>query len=494
MTISNILLEKLHDKSLAETSGFINGKRINEAKSGNRFDVFSPATGERIATLPDLGSYETRLAIESAYIAQKKWAENTGSERADILRNLNDLILENLNDLAIILTAEMGKPILEAENEIKYGASYIEWFSEEAKRIYGDVIPSQQKDSRILVLKQPIGVVGTITPWNFPNAMIARKIAPALAVGCAVVSKPSEYTPLSANALAILAERAGLPAGLFNVIPSTRGAEVGLEMCHNQKLRKLSFTGSTEVGRILLKQSADQIKKLSLELGGNAPFIVFADADLDAAVDGLIISKFRNAGQTCVCTNRIYVQAPVYEIFTQKLAEKVKPLKVGNGFEKDTSIGPIINENSIKKIEIHVADALEKGADLISGGQRSSVASLFYEPTILKNATKEMKIAQEETFGPVAALFKFETTEDVIQQANDTQFGLASYFYARDLNKVWQVAEALEYGMVGINTGLISTPAAPFGGIKQSGLGREGSKYGADDYLELKYLCFGAVG
>ena len=491
--ISSKLADKLRDKTLILASGYVNGQWIENSNSGKRFEVNNPSTGAVIASLPDMGAVETEVAIEAAALAQVEWAARTGKERSQILKTLNELLIKNADDLATILTMEMGKPIAEAKGEILYGASYVEWFAEEAKRIYGDVIPGHQQDKRIVVLKQPVGVVGTITPWNFPNAMLARKMAPAIAVGCAVVSKPAEQTPLSAIALAVLAERAGVPKGIFNLIVGTDGPSIGKDLCSNDKVRKLSFTGSTEVGRILMRQSADQIKKLSLELGGNAPFIVFDDADIDAAVEGAMISKFRNAGQTCVCANRLYVQAGVYDEFAEKLTKRVSELNVGDGFEQSTTTGPLIDEQGLQKVEDHVSDATSHGAAILVGGKRLDKGNLFFSPTVLTGVTKSMKIASEETFGPVAPLFKFETVDDVIAQANDTQFGLASYFYASDISKVWKVAEALEYGMVGINTGLISTELAPFGGVKQSGLGREGSKYGTDDYMELKYLCFGGI-
>jgi len=493
MAISETLLGKLSDPDLLPAAGYLNGEWIARSDSGKTFDVTNPANGDKIATLPDMGAAETARAIDAAYAAQKTWAAKTAKERSAMLRTLNDLMIAHVDDLAIILTSEMGKPVGEAGGEVRYGASYLEWFAEEAKRIDGDVLPGQQADKRVVVLKQPVGVVGMITPWNFPNAMLTRKMAPALAVGCAVVSKPAAQTPLSAIAIAVLCERAGLPAGLFNLIVGTSGSEVGKEMCANPKLRKLSFTGSTEVGRILMRQGADQILKLSLELGGNAPFIVFDDADLDAAAKGAIMSKYRNAGQTCVCANRIYVQDGVYDAFAEKFAAEAAALKGGDGFEAGVDMGPLIDEAGLAKVEDHVADALSKGAELVTGGSRSNAGALFYEPTVLRNVTREMKVAREETFGPVAPLFRFDTVEDVIEQANATEFGLAAYFYARDLSRVWRVAEALEYGMVGVNTGIISNEGAPFGGVKQSGLGREGSKYGADDYLEMKYVCIGGV-
>ncbi|QLF68260.1 NAD-dependent succinate-semialdehyde dehydrogenase [Peteryoungia desertarenae] len=489
MTISEKLLSKLKDQSLLVDKALINGEWIAKSDSGKSFDVSNPATGEVIASLPDMGPAETKRAIDAAYKAQKAWAAKTGKERAGILRKLFDLMVANADDLAVILTSEMGKPVAEAKGEILYGASYVEWFGEEAKRIYGDTIPGHQPDKRIIVIKQPVGVVAAITPWNFPNAMLARKMAPALAAGCAIVAKPAGETPLSALALGLLAERAGLPAGLFNVITSTDSAAVGQEMCSNDKVRKLTFTGSTNVGKILMRQGADQIMKLGLELGGNAPFIVFDDADLDAAVEGAMVSKYRNNGQTCVCANRIYVQSGVYDAFAEKLAIKVREMKVGDGFEPGVNAGPLISDKALAKVEEHIEDATSKGAKVAVGGKRGEKGGLFFEPTILTGVTTDMKVAREETFGPVAPLFKFETEEEVIDMANNTEFGLASYFYSRDLSKVFRVAEALEYGMVGINTGLISTEVAPFGGIKQSGQGREGSKYGIEDYIEMKYLC-----
>ncbi|OCJ02441.1 succinate-semialdehyde dehydrogenase (NADP(+)) [Rhizobium sp. AC27/96] len=471
-------------------AGYINGV-WTAGGATKTFDVINPATGEVLASLPDMGAAETTAAIDAAYIAQVTWAARPAKERAVILRKWFDLMVANADELGAILTAEMGKPLPEAKGEILYAASYVEWYAEEAKRIYGETIPAPSNDKRMVVIKQPVGVVGTITPWNFPAAMIARKIAPALAVGCTVVSKPAEQTPLTAIALAVLAEEAGVPAGVLNIIVGIDGPAIGRELCGNPKVRKISFTGSTEVGRILMRQCSDQIKKVSLELGGNAPFIVFEDADLDAAVEGAMASKYRNAGQTCVCANRIYVQSNVYDAFAAKLAAKVAELSVGDGFKPGVSVGPLIDEQGVAKAEDHVRDAVSKGARIVAGGKRIEGAGTFFAPTILTGVDRTMKVAREETFGPVAPLFRFETVEDVVQQANDTEFGLAAYFFAGDLKKVWRVAEALEYGMVGINTGLMSSETAPFGGIKQSGLGREGSRHGADDYLEMKYLCIG---
>lgn len=489
MGISNKLLSKLKDASLVTNEALVAGEWIANSDSGKTFKVTNPSTGEVIATLPDLSRAETARAINSAHIAQKEWALKTGKERASILRRLYDLLVMNADDLAVILTMEMGKPLAEAKGEILYGAAYIEWFSEEAKRIYGDTIPGHQTDKRILVVRQPIGVVAAITPWNFPSAMLARKIAPAIAAGCAVIAKPAAETPLSALALAVLAERAELPKGILNVILSTDSSSIGKEFTENDKVRKITFTGSTEVGRILMRQGSEQIMKLSLELGGNAPFIVFDDADVDAAVRGAMLAKFRNNGQTCVCANRIYVQSGVYECFSQKLAAQVRTIKIGDGFNEGVDAGPLIDEKALKKVEEHITDAVSKGATITVGGKRDVAGGLFFKPTVLNNVTTEMKVSREETFGPVAPIFRFDHEEEAIAMANDTEFGLASYFYTRDISRIFRIAEALEYGMVGINTGLISTEVAPFGGIKQSGQGREGSKYGINDYVELKYLC-----
>ena len=482
----------LKDASLLQQSAYIDGEWVG-ADGGGTVDVTNPSTGTVIGTVPDMGQPETARAIEAARIAQKSWAAKTGKDRSAVLRKWFELIMANQDDLGTILTAEMGKPLAEAKGEIAYGASFIEWFAEEAKRIYGETIPGHQEDKRIVVLKQPIGVVGAITPWNFPNAMITRKAGPALAVGCSIVLKPATMTPYSALALAVLAERAGLPKGLLNVITGKSSSAIGTELTTNDVVRKITFTGSTEVGRILMKQSADQIKKLSLELGGNAPFIVFDDADIDAAVEGAMISKFRNAGQTCVCANRIYVQAGVYDTFAEKLAAKVAGMQVGDGFSDGVAIGPMIEENGVAKVEEHIEDAVAKGAKVIVGGERHALGGTFFTPTVMTGVTKDMKVTSEETFGPVAPLFKFDEVDDVVAQANDTIFGLAAYFYARDLSRVWRVAEALEYGIVGINTGIISTEVAPFGGVKQSGLGREGSHHGTEDFLEMKYLCMSGI-
>ena len=492
MSSQSDIFSKLANKELIVSKGYINGI-FTSGNSNKTFDVNDPSTGELIVKLPDMGISETKDAINAAHKAQKSWAAKTGKERSTILRNWFNLMVKNKDDLAKILTAEMGKPLAEALGEVTYGASFVEWFAEEAKRVYGDTIPGHQEDKRIVVIKQPIGVVGAITPWNFPNAMITRKVAPALAVGCSVVLRPPTLTPLSALALAYLAQEAGIPAGVFNIVMGTDSSGMGKELCSNELVRKITFTGSTEVGRILMRQCSDQIKKVSLELGGNAPFIVFDDADIDEAVAGAMISKYRNAGQTCVCANRIYVQENIYEEFSKKLAEATRAMKVGNGFDDGVTTGPLIDQQALEKVEEHIEDAVSKGASILSGGTRSNLGGTFYNPTVLTDVTSSMKVAKEETFGPIAPLFKFDSVENVIEAANDTEFGLAAYFYAKDLSKVWKVAEALEYGIVGINTGLISTEVAPFGGIKQSGLGREGSKYGIDDFLEIKYLCMSGI-
>jgi len=480
----------LNDKALLKDKAYINGEWVGADTS---FDVKNPATGELITSLPEQGAAETRAAIEAAEAAQISWRSLVAKERSTILQRWFKLIMEAQEDLAKILTIEMGKPYAEAVGEIAYGASFIEWFAEEGKRVYGDIIPQHQADKRIVVLKQPVGVVAAITPWNFPNAMITRKIAPALAVGCTAIIKPSEETPLSALALVELGERAGIPKGVLNVVLGTNSREIGEELCSNPKVRKLTFTGSTPVGRILMRQCSDTIKKVSLELGGNAPFIVFDDADIDAAVEGAMISKYRNSGQTCVCANRIYVQAGVYEEFMEKFKVAVQKLKVGNGMDEGVVQGPLINMAALDKIEDHIKDAVSKGGTVVEGGNRHSLGHSFFEPTIIRDVTRDMKVAREETFGPLAPVFKFEDEADVVAQANDTEFGLASYFYANNLSRVWRVAEELEYGMVAVNAGVLSTEVAPFGGIKQSGLGREGSKYGIEDYLEVKYLCMAGI-
>ncbi len=477
----------LKDPSLLVTKGYVNGQWVEG--DGGTFDVTNPARGDVVAEVADLSRAQAAEAIAAAQKAQKEWAAYTGKERAAIMRRWYDLMMENAHDLGIILTAEQGKPLAEAVGEIAYGASFVEFFAEEAKRIYGETIPGHQRDKRITVLKQPIGVAASITPWNFPNAMITRKAGPALAAGCSFVARPAKETPLSALVLAELAERAGVPAGVFNVIPSSRSSEIGKEFCENPGVRKLTFTGSTEVGRILLKQAADQVLKCSMELGGNAPFIVFDDADLDAAVEGAMMCKFRNNGQTCVCANRIYVQAGVYDAFAAKLKVAVEALKVGDGLSDGVTTGPLINADAITKVVEHMEDVVAKGGAVLTGGNPHGLGGTFFEPTIVTGVTQDMMVAQDETFGPLAPLFKFDTVDEVIEMANDTIFGLASYFYAKDLSRVYKVAEALEYGIVGVNTGIISTEVAPFGGVKQSGLGREGSHHGIEDYLEMKYIC-----
>ncbi|MGO7591705.1 NADP-dependent succinate-semialdehyde dehydrogenase [Rhizobium leguminosarum] len=482
----------LKDPSLFHQAALVAGEWIT-ADPSNAIEVNNPATGEIIGYVPKLGAAETSTAIEAARMAQKGWASRTAKDRCAVLRKWFDLMIENKEDLGRILTLEQGKPLAEATGEIVYGASFVEWFAEEGRRIYGDLIPGHQPDKRIMVMKQPIGVVAAITPWNFPNAMITRKAGPAFAAGCAMVLKPASQTPFSAIAIAILAERAGLPKGLFSVITGSAAA-IGGEMTSNPVVRKLTFTGSTEIGTELYKQSAPTIKKLGLELGGNAPFIVFDDADLDAAVEGALIAKYRNNGQTCVCANRIYVQDGVYDAFAAKLATAVAKLKTGNGFEEGVILGPLIDKAALAKVKEHIADALGKGARILQGGKPHALGGTFFEATILTDVTKDMAVAREETFGPLAPLFRFKDEDDVIEQANDTEFGLASYFYAKDLARVFRVAEALEYGMVGVNTGLISTAEAPFGGVKLSGLGREGSKYGIEEFTEIKYVCLGGIG
>ncbi|WP_265500225.1 NAD-dependent succinate-semialdehyde dehydrogenase [Paracoccus beibuensis] len=476
----------LRDPSLLESRAFLAGEWV-DADDGATFEVTNPARGDVIARVADLGRPEVARAIDAAHEAMKDWAARPAKERAQVMRKWYDLMMQNQDDLGIIMTAEQGKPLAEAKGEVAYGASFIEWFGEEAKRVYGETIPGHAADKRLTVIRQPIGVVGSITPWNFPNAMIARKAGPALAVGCGFVARPAAETPLSALAMAVLGERAGLPRGILSVVTSSRSSDVGKEFCENPKVRKLTFTGSTEVGRILLRQAADQVMKCSMELGGNAPFIVFDDADLDAAVEGAMASKFRNNGQTCVCANRIYVQSGVYDAFARKLAAAVDKLNVGDGLQEGTTTGPLINESAVEKVQEHIRDVLDGGGAVVTGGDR--IEGLFFQPTVVTGVTDAMKVSTEETFGPLAPLFRFETEEEVVRKANDTIFGLASYFYARDIGRITRVQEALEYGIVGVNTGLISTEVAPFGGVKQSGLGREGSHHGIEDYLEMKYIC-----
>ena len=480
---------KLKDPSLFKQQCYLNGEWVSGSETT---EVTNPATGEVIGHVPKLGQAEAAKAIADANAAWPAWRKKTAKERATILKKWFDLMIANADDLALIMTSEQGKPLAEAKGEIMYSASFIEWFAEEGKRIYGDTIPTHAADKRIMVTKEPIGVCVAITPWNFPSAMITRKAAPALAAGCPMIVRPADLTPFSALALAELAQRAGIPGGVFQVITG-RSTLIGAEFTTNPTVRKLSFTGSTEVGRKLIEQCAPTVKKVSMELGGNAPFIVFDDADLDAAVEGAIASKYRNAGQTCVCANRLYVQSGVYDAFAQKLADAVGQLHVGNGVDPGVTTGPMIDEKAVEKVEEHIADAIAKGASIKMGGKRHHLGHSFFEPTILTNVTQDMAVAKEETFGPLAPLFKFDTEEEVIGYANDTEFGLASYFYSRDIGRIFRVSEALEYGMVGVNSGLISNEIAPFGGVKQSGLGREGSKYGIEDYLVIKYTCFAGL-
>ena len=482
---------KLKDSKLFRQQNYVNGG-WEDADSGKVIEVNNPATAEVLGTVPKAGAAETKRAIQAAEAAMPAWRAKSAGERSNILRKWFELIMANQEDLAVLMTAEQGKPLAEAKGEIAYAASFVEWFAEEAKRVYGDVIPGHQADKRIVVIKQPIGVVAAITPWNFPAAMITRKISPALAVGCTVVCKPASQTPFSALALAELAERAGVPKGVFNIVCGS-AREIGGEMTSSPIVRKLTFTGSTEVGKLLMAQCAETVKKVSLELGGNAPFLVFDDADLDAAVVGAMQSKFRNTGQTCVCANRIYVQDGVYDAFAEKLGKAMAGLRIGDGLKGETDQGPLIDKAALEKVEEHIADAVSHGAKIVTGGKPSDLGGTFFQPTLLREVTSEMKVSQEETFGPVAPLFRFKTEAEAIKLANDTPFGLAAYFYARDLARVWRVAEAIESGIVGINTGLISTAVAPFGGVKESGIGREGSKYGIEDFVEVKYLCMGGV-
>ncbi|HVW50001.1 MAG TPA: NAD-dependent succinate-semialdehyde dehydrogenase [Trinickia sp.] len=481
----------LKDPSLFRRQAFIDDEWC-DARDGSTFNVLNPATGSTIGSVPQMGVLETSQAIQAAERAGLSWRKKTARERATVLRKWYELMLQNVDDLAAILTTEQGKPLAEAKGEIVYAASFLEWFAEEGKRVYGDTIPTPGNDRRILVTKEPVGVCAAITPWNFPAAMITRKVGPALAAGCTIVVKPAEATPYTALALAVLAERAGVPPGVLSVVTGDPRS-IGGELTRNPTVRKLSFTGSTAVGRLLTAQCAETLKKVSLELGGNAPFIVFDDADLDAAVAGAIASKYRNSGQTCVCTNRFYIQDAVYDAFSAKLAKAVQQLKVGNGTDDGVTQGPLINEAAVLRVESHIEDALAKGARLVTGGKRHALGFGFFEPTVLCDVTPEMNVAREETFGPLAPLFRFSSEEEVIRLANATEYGLASYLFSRDIGRVWRVAEALEYGMVGINTGLISNEVAPFGGVKQSGLGREGSHYGIDDYIVIKYWCLGGI-
>ena len=483
---------KLKRPDLLRTQSYINGQWV-DADNGATVDVKNPSNGEVVATVASLSEAETRRAIEGAEVAMKSWQKTTCKERAKVLRDWFNLIMANQEDLAIILTAEQGKPVAESMGEIAYGASYIEWFAEEAKRIDGDVIPAPSNDKRVIVIKQPIGVVASITPWNFPNAMITRKVAPALAAGCTVVGKPATETPLSALALCVLAEEAGVPAGVLNMVVGSNSRAIGGELTSNPIVKKVTFTGSTPVGKILMAQCASTVKKTSMELGGNAPFIIFDDADLDAAVAGAVASKYRNAGQTCVCSNRMLVQDTVYDAFVEKLSAAVAEFTVGDGFADSVTMGPLVNAKAVNDVDTLVQDAIDKGATVAAGGQRSDLGDCYYEPTILTNVEQSMRVFSEEIFGPVAPIFKFSTEEEALQMANDTEFGLAAYFYTRDIGRVWRVGEGLEYGIVGINEGIISNEMAPFGGVKESGSGREGSKYGMDDYLEMKYMCMGGI-
>jgi succinate-semialdehyde dehydrogenase/glutarate-semialdehyde dehydrogenase len=481
----------LADTSLFRQQCYIDGAWV-DADDGGTLDVTNPADDSKLGTVPKMGAAETARAIEAANAAWPAWRAMTGKERAAILRRWFDLMIENQEDLAALMTAEQGKPLAESKGEVVYGGSFIEWFAEEGKRVYGDTIPQHQSDKRIVVTKEPIGVCAFITPWNFPNAMITRKAGPALAAGCTVVCKPASATPYSALALAELGERAGIPKGVLNILTGSSSA-IGGEMTSNPTVRKLSFTGSTEVGKVLMEQCARTVKKVSFELGGNAPFIVFDDADIDAAVDGAVASKYRNTGQTCVCANRLLVQDGVYEEFSAKLAQAVSGLKVGNGMDDGVAQGPLIDMAAVEKVEEHIADATDKGARVVVGGNRHDLGGTFFQPTVLADVTTDMKVAREETFGPVAPLFRFKTDDEAVKMANDTEFGLASYFYSRDIGRIWRISEGLEYGMVGINTGIISTEVAPFGGMKESGIGREGSKYGIDEFVEVKYLCMGGI-
>lgn len=487
------LIERLKDPGLLRSSAPVAGTWRSSSRSGATFEVRNPSTGEVLATLPDFDPSEAREAVEAADVAHRVWKTLPAKTRATHLRRFYDLIIDHQEDLAAIVTAEMGKPLAEARGEVAYGAGYVEWFGEEAKRLAGETIPAPDNDKRIVVIRQPVGVVAAIAPWNFPSAMVARKVAPALAVGCAIVFKPAPETPLSALALATLCERAGIPTALFSVVTTMDADGFSNEVCQNDKVRKLTFTGSTAVGRLLMAKASQKVLRLSLELGGNAPFIVFDDADIETAVEGAIQSKYRNAGQTCVCANRIYVQSAIHDTFVDRFSERIRQLNVGDGFDPDVSIGPLINARAVAKLEAHIADAVAKGANVVAGGEPHEKGGTFVKPTLITGATADMILAREETFAPLAPVFRFETVEEAIQLANNTEFGLAAYFFARDLGQVWRVAEALEYGMVGVNTGLISTEVAPFGGVKQSGFGREGSSHGIEDYVFLKYICLAGI-
>jgi len=487
------MIMQIKNSDLMKNQSYVNGQWVSGADDST-YDVSNPATGEKITSVANLTAEDTKKAIEAAHEAFPDWAKRTAKERGKIIRKWGDLMIEHADDLARIMTIEQGKPLAESKGEIMYAASFLEWFAEEGKRAYGDIIPSPINGSRIIVTKQPIGVCAMITPWNFPSAMITRKAGPALAAGCTVVAKPAKDTPFSALALAVLAEEAGVPAGVFNVVTSSNARAIGQELCENPLIRKLSFTGSTEIGKVLMKQCADTVKKLSLELGGNAPFIVFEDADIEAAVDGAISCKYRNAGQTCVCANRLFVHESVYSDFANRYAAKVKEMTVGDGLDDGTVVGPMINEAAVEKTTEHIEDALKKGAKVEAGGKPHGLGGCFYEPTVLTNVNDDMMVAKDEIFGPVAPIFKFKDEADIIKKANDTNYGLAAYFYAKDMGRVWRVAEALEFGMVAVNPGILSTEVAPFGGIKESGFGREGSKYGLDEYMELKYILMAGIG
>ena len=486
------MILSLNDPTLLKTQGYLNGEWVNGSEEST-FPVFNPATGEEITQVANMSSTDVHRAIDKALVAMKQWQKKTAKERSIILRRWYDLVIHNQEDLAVIMTAEQGKVLAESRGEVAYGASFIEWFAEEAKRVYGDMIPAPQSDCRAIVIKQPVGVVAAITPWNFPNAMITRKAAPALAAGCAIVIKPAQETPLSALALAELAHRAGLPSGLLNILPSKNSRAIGVEMTSNPIVKKFSFTGSTPVGKTLMKQCSDTVKRMSMELGGNAPIIIFDDADLDRAVAGAAASKYRNSGQTCICINRILVQDTIYDAFVEKFTALVKTFKVGNGLDEDSTHGPVVNQHAVEDIQSLVDDALAKGAVAVEGGQPSEQGGCFYKPTILTQVNDQMRVFHEEVFGPVAPIISFSSEEEAIAMANDTAFGLASYIYTRDLARAWRVSEAIEYGMVGINETAITSEVIPFGGIKESGQGREGSKYGLDDYLEIKYICMGGL-
>ena len=488
----NQILDKISYKNLYKPFGYINGEWI-DSSTGSSFDIYNPSNNQIIATMPEMGASETKYAIEVANQAFEKWKKKTAKERCSILRKWYNLVLDNIDDLAIIMTYENGKPLKESKAEIIYASSFIDWFSEEGKRAYGRSIPATQPDKRIITIKQPVGVCALITPWNFPAAMITRKVAPALAAGCSVIIKPAEQTPLSASALVYLAEKAGIPKGVINLLVANNPIPIGKELCDNFSVRKISFTGSTEVGKILIKDSANSVKRISMELGGNAPLIVFNDADIEVAVKETLASKYRNSGQTCVCANRIFVQEGIYEKYSEALAKKVNSFNVGDGFEDASDIGPLIDESGLKKVERHLEDAISKGAKVLTGGKQPSLGGLYFEPTVLTEVQSNMVLFKEETFGPLAPLFKFKDISEVVNMANNTNYGLAGYIFTKDINTAWQVSEELQFGMVGINSGILSTEVAPFGGVKESGIGREGAIEGIDEYMEIKYLCFGNI-